>query len=382
MLKIALLLTVLTLTFSCSDDDMLASYHRKDDEVFDTMAKLEALRGVDTFIGNLNIQGNDITSLSDLSLLRTIKGSLQIQLADELESLEGLNNLRDVEGIDIFHNDRLSNIDALSGISQTDYIKFKTNPMITSLDGLGQIEAESVLISFLPQLTTIGDNITISNNTGNNIYVASCDKLTSIEFLDDLQSAASVWLSNNPLLEVPNAFTNLESMDHFYLENCPKITSVDLSAVTYIEYAKILDNSSLQDIYIGGDSPFSFQDFITPEVDINNNGSLTRIEGFNGLTKASILIYANPLLERVSGFNNVAQVSILMRDNPVLNELNIFNNVSVEVSQLDFVGNTSLNDFCGLNNALNGLDNAAYQVADNLYNPTKEMLSTGACASD
>ena len=376
-------LIILSIFISCSDDEPI-NYRRDGDEVFDSMERLQELTGVSTFIGDLKIRGNDITSLESLRQLRTIRGNLLISDVDDLESLEGLNNLRHVEGIELFHNDILSNIDALGGVNSTNLLKLKTLPALASLDGLQTLNVDgSILISFLPQLTEIGDNITFDGAIAYNIYIANNDNLVNVDFISEITETTWMWISNNPKLELNDRFSNLERADIIHLENNELLTGLKINNLNYVESFHIEGNQNLLTIEVDGGGGISYESFDSPEISILNNRTLTEIHGFNNIPRAKILIFANNSLTTMTGLNGIEEVSLTVRENPQLTSMNLFTDQTVMVLELNFFQNNALNDFCGLNQLLTtDLSNADVFIEENGYNPTEEMLNSGECSSN
>ena len=288
-------LIVACILLSCSDDDSQINYTRDEDEVFETMESLSMLSGVSTFVGDLIIQSDNITSLENLRNLRSIQGHLVIQQADELESLEGLNNLISVEGIEFFHSDKLSNIDALGNISTIDFLQVQTMPALTSLDGLGQLDVErSILISNTPQLTEISEQITMNDGIAYNIYLAYNESLLSAPFLDQITETEWMWLKSNPVLTLDNDFNDLQSVDYFYIEDNDGLTALELNNLRFVEEFDVKGNDNLETLIINGTTLMENDPRNARDIEILNNASLTTIEGFNQLSEAVIWIINNP----------------------------------------------------------------------------------------
>lgn len=375
-------LILLSLFISCSDDDPI-NYRRDGDEVFDSMERLQELSGVSTFIGDLKISGN-ITSLESLINLNTIQGSLIISVASDLESLDGLNNLRQVDGIEFFHNDVLSNIDALSGVTTTHLFKLKTLPALTSLDGLGALHVEgSILISYTPQLTEIGDNITITSGDSDNIYLAHMDNLVTANFLQDVREANSIWISDNPKLELNGVLSTIERGTTIHMENNDLLTSINLSSLDYVEHFRILGNENLITVSIDGTEQISYEPFKSPEIRIMSNPKLTEVNGFNNIPRSDIRIFWNNALTSISGLRSIEEVYLIVGENPLLSTVDLFADQSLAVQRLHFIQNGALFDFCGLNQVLSiDLSNADVFIEENGFNPTVEMLTSGECSSN
>ena len=72
---------------------------------------------------------------------------------------------------------------------------------------------------------------------------------------------------------------------------------------------------------------------------------------------------------------------MVLEDNTQLTTLDMFNDSPVELYELRINRNTSLDNYCGLNNMLDGdLSLSDINITDNLYNPTVEMSTAGDCS--
>lgn len=375
-------LILLSLFISCSDDESI-NYQRNAEEVFDTDERLQELVGVSTFIGDLKIQGN-VTSLESLRHLRTIQGTLFILDADDLETLEGLNNLRHVEAIEIFHNDILSNIDALGGVATTELFKLKTLPALSSIDGIGNLHVdESIMISYVPQLTEIGEHITINKENVQTIVLSGMDNLVSADFMEDITEARSIWINDNPKLELNGVFDGLKSTSTLAINNNDMLTSIDISGLNFVKYFHLNENRNLVTATVDGTEPMEYASFETLEVSIMDNPELTSFNGLNNVPRAEIKFIGNNKLSSLSGFNSVEEVDIVAIENPLLSTIDLFSANDLSVSRLYFYQNSALNDFCGLNQVLTAdFTNAVVVFAENGYNPTAEMLNSGDCSPE
>jgi hypothetical protein len=124
--------------------------------------------------GNVTIQGNDITNLNGLNVLTAIGGAVYIADNFALTSLTGLNNLTSIGGglgISFTALTSLTGLNALTSIGGELEISFTA---LTSLTGLNA-------------LTSIGDHLIIQNN----------DELTSLMGLGNIDAGSISWLTIN-----------------------------------------------------------------------------------------------------------------------------------------------------------------------------------------
>lgn len=236
-------------------------------------------------LGNLTIQGENISNLDGLSQLTSIKGELLILANPKLESISGLNNithigddvlvinnpklqnlnglsnlttieanlyigydelingggnssLKDLHGLDrltringslyISHNDSLLD---LSGLNQVRYIgdmvRISSNKRLKSLSGLGLSSIETHLIicfnSSLQNLIGI-DNIT---TIGSDFHIYGNDELKNLEGLESLRIIGEeLRLENNPLLSDISVLRELQALESLYISENTSLMSI------------------------------------------------------------------------------------------------------------------------------------------------------------
>lgn len=319
-----------------------------DEDIFVGSIELRSQEEVDEFglnkyreiTGDLRItKGDDaenpIIDLSSLSTLETIGGDLAISATSTLQTLEGLNNIGNVNKCIIFNNPNIEDINALQGILVKSFINVSYNPKITSLGVFSNIVSleGSVEITENNSLTSLqGFNNLIS--TGGGIKIAQNENLNNVFDLNSLTTiGGSLVLNNNPNLINLNGFNNLETVegDLWLLRN-----------------EHLFDINGLHNLtFVGGD------------LVINNCFNLQNIEGVAGLTSLKLLqIYNCKSLQNLDGIANLTSADV----------------VSIRE-------NDSLNNFCGLTTLMNNSFSGSYTVVENLYNPTIEDILNNNCSN-
>ncbi len=179
------------------------------------------------------IHGEDITNLNGLSQLTNVNGDIRIEGNPLLTSLNGLNNLTTING-DLWVSDNalLPNLQGLNGLNSIGEELMignypAGNPLLTSLSGLDNVEANSlssILISDNASLSTCevqsicdflslpNSNVTIYNNaTGcNNLQevITACEAISVEEFADQNEISICPNPGNDLLVfYIPNAET-------------------------------------------------------------------------------------------------------------------------------------------------------------------------------
>jgi hypothetical protein len=107
----------------------------------ENLSSLEGLENVAS-ARELNISGNPLlTSLEGLSGLERLDGGITIQENPLLEDLSGLDNLHDFDGdLWIYRSDNLRSLHGLEQIETIRYLYIVENPVLDDLDGLAGLQ--------------------------------------------------------------------------------------------------------------------------------------------------------------------------------------------------------------------------------------------------
>lgn len=214
-------------------------------------------------LGDVYINGDDITSLEGLSVVTEIGGTLFIGFYEggnsQLENLDGLHNLTEIGyRLIIMNNDALLNCDGLQNLN-------------TIGDGLyiyGNYEMQN--LNGLTGLSHIGKNVHIQENSITNLNALS--GLTSV--------GGELLIEKNYMLLNLNGFANLITID---------------GDLTINNNASLLNVNGLSNLTT-----------INGHVSINNNSQLTTINGLQSInpeTISNLSIVNNPLLSTCSSEN-------------------------------------------------------------------------------
>src|SRR5688572_12824774 len=149
--------------------------------------------------GTLNDAETDISHLSALQTLVSVKGSVNISRNNNLLTLDGFNNLNSVGGtLAIHQNDGLLNID--QGLNELDSVGFGIS--IFENNGLEKIDGFNSLV-YLDKF------LSITQHRG----------LTHIEGFNNLNSQLeSVTIFNNSKLVTINAFNSIEVIGYLRID--------------------------------------------------------------------------------------------------------------------------------------------------------------------
>jgi hypothetical protein len=364
---------------------------------FDTQAQLDAYLlqypNCDTINGDVLITGG-VNNLSGLTSLTTITGNLQFIFPTGIPSLNGLQNLANVNRIILNGLTGISNLNELSNITGVTEIVISNCDALTDITGLSGI-------------TIINERLTVFNNN-------ALQNLDGLQNFTNTLSNASIFIENNDTLTDITALDNLSFQnisfvrirDNSVLANCTSDFVCDyLDNLNANRVADIVNNASgcdsITEVQTAcaaipptcptGDvilnSQADVDNFVLqfPNCDIINgnlrlrNGNITDITGLINITQVTgvldvvdlplqsleglnslvsvgnrILIFLNPNLESVADLERLEstfEISINQNDN--LTEIslpslqNIPNGIFIDE-------NASLNSIAGLSNLSNG----------------------------
>src|SRR6187431_1823614 len=152
----------------------------------------------DAVLGNLGIQGTDLTHLELLSRLKSVSGTLEISDNPQLDDLSGLERLTSVGSLEISNNRGLDNIGALRQLESAHAVSIRENANLDTLHGLeGLTSVQGLSIEHNGIYNTTGlDNLRAVGS----LVVKHNSKLISLAGLRALERAKSIEIRNNRLL--------------------------------------------------------------------------------------------------------------------------------------------------------------------------------------
>lgn len=277
-----------------------------------------------TIKGNLLIAG--VNDLSPLRKVKKIVGDLEFGFKEyeifhgnpDLKSLSGLNNLNSIEGNLLIWDTELTNLnglDRLSSISET--LKITYNKKISSLEGLRKI-------------SYIGKGINISNNQNLN-------SLKGLESIKDIHLGLRLY--KNESLETLKGLDNLNSING----------SILIGNNKRLKYINNLNNLNA----------------VSGDFEISGNSALNSLSGLTNLDSigGNFIITHNNSLKTLEGLDNLKYIK---------GNLEIGYMKPLHRGTFDY-GNKKLTDFCALQKVI---VSGKHYIEGNLYNPTKEEIST------
>lgn len=288
--------------------------------------------GYTTVIGNLSIGGyqtaTDVNNLTPLLVLENVVGELRIDDNPLLTTLDGLNNVEFVSKLIIRINPSLTGLTGLSNLNSVVDIVISDNNAITSLQGL-------------EGLTSV-----------NRFNIHRNDLLTSLTGLESLNNAYWISIFGNNSLESISSLSNLSSADRILLNNLPSISTLD--GITHLSEMEWLQ--------------LSFLDQFTDFSELSN---LTSVDFIN--------IAGNQSLVSLDGFENL------------INNEGLAIGINLDFDEFNDSPNPNLTDFCALENLfINGtyiepiidpfLPFIGITIDNNAFNPTVQDIINGNCS--
>ncbi|WP_299218305.1 T9SS type A sorting domain-containing protein [uncultured Aquimarina sp.] len=352
---------------------------------------LDGLSGINEIRGGLYIHNNpylqNIKGISDGLIGNFV--TLDFENNPNLESIEGTEKITSIN-IDIrfVGNTKLRNLDALSNIMFViDDVEIKDNTNLESACGIVQLLEDPSLVyrgtitiqnngadtSDIERIIDICNNCRIyfgdillsdQSDIDNFRYCkvngdviieeALSGEIININGLSNLTTViGDLVIKNNERLEDLNALSNLSVLRRdFIIENNTALTDLgdfDLLKATGGSL-NIVNNPSIQTL-----NGFSELRVLSGDLYIHNNQNLTnldglRLRGFDMYRFCDIKIGQNNSLTNIDAISDVGLVpgSVIVYDNPVLQTLDGLSGIYGVQDQLSIIGNTALQNACGI----------------------------------
>jgi hypothetical protein len=188
---------------------------------------LSALACIERIRGSLAIYSVKVTSLVGLETLRVVEGNLSIDETLFLDSLAGLDGVREVHGELRMRGNVLRSISALSGLSE--------------VGGELEIDDNSLhSLTGLENLASIGDRVSVTNN----VFLESIDALEGLTRI-----GGDLIIAWNEKLESVGLLGGLETVTgRVEVKENPGMTSFTIPASTSVGELFVCSNVSLAEI--------------------------------------------------------------------------------------------------------------------------------------
>ena len=314
--------------------------------------------------GNHTIESLGLASLESL-------GPVRVYNNQELRNFDGMGPLTTTGELNVFENPKLMNIDGLSSVTTVGgRIRFSENPMLTSLAGLASVVTINggLIVNGNAALTDLGIR---AETIGGAVVLTDNENLENLNGFSDLKTIGSAGCSC--------AFSGL------LIRNQPKLASIDLSSLTSIGGALIIDkNPLITDLntltsltHVGVNTDFGDQ-----SISISSNTALTTIEGLQNLSgdlRGSLSIYDNASLVSLKGLEKITDVgeSLVISGNASLTNIDALSKIRSSSYELTITYNPLIEDLNGLASftSLDGKENSTVRISNNAMLTNVDSLS-------
>jgi len=325
-------------------------------------------QGINIINGNLMFDGlsgansDPIIDLSSLSCLQEVNGFILFDNLENVETLEGFENLDYTQGL-VFQTTNISSLDALSSLEIVDgNVIISRNNMLTNLNGLNGITSILGTLQIISndELTN-AEGLESLQSVGEELWIYDNPKLPNIEGLNNLtQVGGKLYITDNNILTNIEALSNLETLSAINIENNPMLESIsafsNLTVLT-IERLIIKQNSALV--------------------------SLLGLENINIITDFVEIRY-NDVMINVDGLNNIETIGnyLTISDNNLFSDLDGLSNLVSVGGELTIRSDSgTLTNVCGLQPLLvaNGLE-GAFSIFIEGFDVTEQDIIDGNCS--
>lgn len=321
-------------------------------------------------VGNMLIQGDDITNLDGLANLTSVGTFLRIENNPVLVNLNGLSSLSVVSRLSVEGNSMLLNLSGLSRFEEILSVYISDNPSLTSLDGLSRlkqvtyeliVENNALLANLegLSGLTSVGHSLVISENPSlKNLDVFR--SLTSLGRNAESEGGGSLSISNNDSLVQLFELSSLSDFNgniHIYGNN----SLLRLSGLSGIGQARGIDirhNPLLRDL-----SGLNVSGYLSDHLVIDYNAALTNIDALSGIThvgEQGLSISGNDSLANLDGLNNVETIegTVYIQSNNLMSDVDGLAKLNAVGGDFRLTANAILGDCASLAKLLDQVDHA------------------------
>ena len=326
------------------------------------------LAGVHCIDGDLLIAGTTVDELP-LADLETVTGDVVIAGNPELQSLDGLRNLREVgRRVHIQVNDSLTDVGALGSLRRCAEISIVGNDALTDLVGLeGFVNLNSAIaITSNASLRSLAglDNLTTSSRS---IVIHNNRSLVSVAALDNLRSVGALEISGNDAL-LGFSFANLEKVDvRLIVSANANLRTAEFSVVSTIgEFLRFESDPALISIrtprllttgalFVNDNTSLATLEvpslvFATASIELANLPHVTDLR-FDALSSigTSLVINATPILSGLGGFSSLGSIGgALQIDTTNLANFSGLGALKVVSGDMRISNNGQLQGFAGL----------------------------------
>lgn len=311
------------------------------------------------------LQNDQLESVDGLDNLTTLLGSFIVQSNPLLVNFEGLNSLLTASDLNIVDNESLSSLEGLNNLMETtgSATSISQNPSLIDLSGLESLQHISgilridlnenlVSLDGLESLQSITEHLEIKSNPSL-VSIGSLTNLTEVPVL--------LQITSNPELVSLEGLNNLSSVGSYLLisDNQSLINLQELNSLEIIGDRLVISNNNNLESLEGLENLMEIGSYL----EISSNEVLTNIQALSNITHLNDLLNIdnNPNLESLQGLNNLVSIGfdfpgqLLIMNNQSLNSLEPLLNLEtlmgvVGGGSIHILNNESLISLSGLDN--------------------------------
>lgn len=361
-----LIITVLSLAFiggcsqapKCNDSSSNICIDEKT-----PISVLEKFNGVKVVDGNIELVNSSLVNLAPLSELERVTGNFVIHSNDALRSLSGLDKLSVVEGeFTILNNTKLTSIEALKRLEAAEVFAIEDSPNLSDLSALSKL-SEVIYLSF-HGLESVQSLAGVEHVKYSNLSLSRNHSLSVISGFNNATENAEIYIhQNDNLVEIalfsethaPVNLSNVSISSHLNL------TSISLFNVAEINRLRFSNNAKQTELF-GSNSLLNTQVNIVEISESPLITSLTNIENVDGINQ--IHLNNNPMLDSLTGLTQIESLDALsLVNNPELQSVDDMTQLH-HISTLTLIGWHDLEDLSLLSGI--NINNLVIQEADSL----------------
>jgi hypothetical protein len=315
-----------------------------------------------TSVGNhLVLQNNILSSINHLSSLIHIGGGITVQSQNGLTSLQGLQNVNSITGsLYIYQNSSLQSLQGLSGLTAIGTsITLYDNNSLTSLQGLNNVNTVGGFISIDDNdgLTSLQGLEGITSHQGD-IIIQRNDNLTSVDGLDNLTSVGGVFRIGYTA-GIYEAITSIQALENLVSVggNFSILSQPDLESLEGLENLTTVGGGfGLVSLGVTSLEPLENLVSVGGSLAIQNLDEITSLNGLEALTSVGkLIITSNDSLNSIASLSNLTAItdpfdSIDIVNNPSLESLQGLSGITSVLGDVTIGTNVGLESLQGLHN--------------------------------
>ena len=219
---------------------------------------LESLKSIGSAYGYdvHYVQLASITDFTGLDSLSSIDGTLSVSNCNNLESLAGLENLKEIGTLIVENSYLFETLEGLGSNLKMSTLILNNLPQLDDLNGCENIDSISIL--YLDNLSNLVKLDSLSHiNSLTRLRIKNCDILTNLDGLEGISSVqTSIRIENNEQLHDLTALdaVDLSNLYELIIRYNPNLSTCEINSIC--AYLLLEGNASIFDNEVGCDWEF------------------------------------------------------------------------------------------------------------------------------